>query len=68
MMSYRDPAQGIGEPANELASNIESLLAPIDARLESGEWSDDHVTELMILLSELTELKYKLLQLARKNW
>ena len=66
-MSYRDPEQSIEEPARCIVRGIDDFRSAVDARIEAS-WSPEHIKELVSLVSELTPIRYKLLQLAEETW
>ncbi len=65
---YRDPEQSIKEPVSLLIEGIDSFRSVVDARIEDGNWERTHIDELVLFISELTTLRYKLLRLTEETW
>ena len=67
-MSYRDPRQSLEEPIDMLVASIDCFRETAENRIRSGEWSTEHLDEVMERVMELTALRYKLLRLAQETW
>lgn len=67
-MSYRDPKQSIKQPVCKLVNGINEFSLAVDSRFISRDWRKEHINELILLVKELTDIKYKLLRLAEETW
>jgi len=71
-MSYRDPAQSIEGPLNTILEGLRDGGRELDdalcARIVSKEWTEEHISELMLLLDEVAILRRKLVLVESRNW
>lgn len=67
-MSYRDPKQSLEGPIDKILEGIEEFNAAVEERFRSGEWPEDHITEIVMIGKELFAQKFDLLKVKKETW
>jgi hypothetical protein len=67
-MSYRPDEQSIEDPARAIVRGITHFQEAVEERIKSDNWKSDHIANLTAFASEMTDMKYRLMQLAEENW
>lgn len=67
-MSYRPDKQSIATPVTTILDGIAVLDEAVTARIESGAFTSEHITEICDLSKRLMSLRHELQQVKQGNW
>ncbi len=67
-MSYRENTQSLATPVTQIIDGIVGLDAAVTARIESGAFTSEHITEICDLSRRLMSLRHELQQVKQGNW
>lgn len=67
-MSYRPDNQALEEPIDNLLKAVEFFQKQSQNRIESDDWSEEHIDQLVSLKKDLLDLQVRLLRLRSQTW
>ncbi len=67
-MSYRSEIQSLATPVTKIIDGIVQLDEAVTARIESGAFTSEHITEICDLSRRLMSLRHELQQVKQGNW
>lgn len=67
-MSYRDPDQALEDPIDEILSGISRFSRAVEARVDSNEWMEDHIDDLLTVRIELLKIDPLLRKIRSETW
>lgn len=67
-MSYRNPDQALEGPCKKIIEGIDDFNKAANARVDSGDWTDEHLGELADIQERLVSLRLDIANLLRRNW